>query len=115
MSDQPAVGDVRVRIVKPVDAEAVLPVVVHMHGDGWILGNAGTHDRLVRSERSEITASPNRATADQLRGAGVPVTTVRHDGTVHDVMLLNLLTGTRATRASVDQAAGFLRAALAPK
>ena len=23
-------------------------VVVYMHGGGWILGNAGTHDRLVR-------------------------------------------------------------------
>ncbi len=43
-----AVGDVRVRIVRPVDAAAVLPVVVYMHGGGWILGNAATHDRLVR-------------------------------------------------------------------
>jgi acetyl esterase/lipase len=42
-----AVGDVRVRIVRPVDAAEVLPVVVYMHGGGWILGNAATHDRLV--------------------------------------------------------------------
>ena len=42
------VGDVRVRIVRPVDAPAVLPVVLYVHGGGWILGNAGTHDRLVR-------------------------------------------------------------------
>ena len=26
----------------------MLPVIVYMHGGGWILGNAGTHDRLVR-------------------------------------------------------------------
>ena len=259
-----AVGDVRVRIVKPAGTEGVLPVVVYMHGGGWILGNAATHDRLVRelavgahaavvfveytpspeahypvaieqgyaaaqwviregathgldadrmavagesvggnmaaalallakqrgdvtfvqqslyypvtdaamdtgsyeqfatgyylsrksmewfwdayapekSKRSEITASPNQATVDQVRGlpptlvfvdeadvlrdegeayaaklraAGVAVTTVRYDGTVHDFMLLNSLTGTRATRASVDQATSFLRAALAPK
>ena len=32
----------------PVNAALVLPVVVYMHGGGWILGNAGTHDRLVR-------------------------------------------------------------------
>jgi acetyl esterase/lipase len=25
-----------------------LPVIVYMHGGGWILGNAATHDRLVR-------------------------------------------------------------------
>ena len=43
-----AVGDVRVRIVRPRDAAPVLPVVLYMHGGGWILGNAGTHDRLVR-------------------------------------------------------------------
>ena len=42
------VGDVRVRIVKPAGAAGELPVVVYMHGGGWILGNAHTHDRLVR-------------------------------------------------------------------
>src|SRR4029077_17036858 len=42
------VGDVRVRVVKPVNPPAVLPVVLYVHGGGWILGNAGTHDRLVR-------------------------------------------------------------------
>jgi acetyl esterase len=43
-----AVGDVPVRIVKPVAISGTLPVIVYMHGGGWILGNAGTHDRLVR-------------------------------------------------------------------
>jgi acetyl esterase len=42
------VGDVRVRIVRPSGAEGTLPVVLYMHGGGWVLGNAGTHDRLVR-------------------------------------------------------------------
>ncbi|MEV0347028.1 alpha/beta hydrolase [Nonomuraea sp. NPDC050680] len=41
-------GDVRVRIVKPPGATGSLPVVLYVHGGGWILGNAGTHDRLVR-------------------------------------------------------------------
>src|SRR5215467_1073124 len=43
-----SVGDVRVRIVRPRGATGTLPVVVYMHGGGWVLGNAGTHDRLVR-------------------------------------------------------------------
>jgi acetyl esterase len=43
-----AVGDVRVRIVRPPDASGTLPVILYMHGGGWVLGNAGTHDRLVR-------------------------------------------------------------------
>src|SRR5262249_13333516 len=42
------VGDVAVRIVKPLGAAAPLPVVLYVHGGGWVLGNAGTHDRLVR-------------------------------------------------------------------
>ena len=42
------VGDVRVRIVRPPDAVGTLPVVLYMHGGGWVLGNADTHDRLVR-------------------------------------------------------------------
>jgi acetyl esterase/lipase len=256
-----AVGDVRVRLVRPAGADGPLPVIVYMHGGGWILGNAATHDRLVReiavgaraavafveytpspearypvaieqgyataqwilqdgtshgldgsrmavagesvggnmtaalalmakqrgdvtfvqqsmyypvtdasmntdsydqfatgyylsraamqwfwdayapdhSQRSEITASPNQASLDQvaglppalvlvdeadvlrdegeayaskLRRAGVPVTTVRYDGTVHDFMLLNSLSQTRAARAAIDQATSFLRAAL---
>lgn len=42
------VGDVPVRIVRPVGATRALPAVLYMHGGGWILGNAATHDRLVR-------------------------------------------------------------------
>jgi acetyl esterase len=42
------VGDVRVRILRPAGVAGQLPVVVHMHGGGWILGDAATHDRLVR-------------------------------------------------------------------
>src|SRR3954465_3686374 len=42
------VGDVRVRIVRSPDAVGTLPVILYMHGGGWVLGNAGTHDRLVR-------------------------------------------------------------------
>jgi acetyl esterase/lipase len=255
-----AVGEARVRLIKPKGAEGILPAIVYMHGGGWVLGNAATHDRLVRelavgaraalafveypnspeahypvaieqgyataqwvvregrskgldpnriavvgesvggdmtaaltlmakergdvqfvhagmyypvtdaamdtesydefadgpyltrkamewfwdayttdpAERSEITASPNHATVEQLRGlpptlllvdeadvlrdegeayaaklrlAGVPVTTVRYDGTVHDFMLLNPLSETKAARAAIAQATGFLRQA----
>jgi len=254
-------GDVRVRIIKPQGAAGMLPVIVYMHGGGWVLGNAQTHDRLIRelavgaraalafveypnspearyptaieqgyavaqwitrngsakgldasrmavagesvggnmtaalalmakqrgdvtfvqqsmyypvtdaamntasyeqfatgyylaraemewfwdayiadpAQRSEITASPNQASiekvtglpptylcvdeadvlrdegeayAAKLRSAGVPVTTVRFDGTIHDFMLLNALSDTRATRAAVGQASAYLRAGL---
>jgi acetyl esterase len=256
------VGDVRVRMVRPAGVPGQLPVVVYMHGGGWILGDAATHDRLVRelavgagcavafveytpspeahypvaieqgyatarwiirhgaehdldpermavagesvggnmtaalclmakergdvhfvhhsmyypvtdaamdtasyeqfaegyylsrasmqwfwdaylpdvARRSEITASPNQATIEQLAGlppallfvdeadvlrdegesyaaklrrAGVSVTTVRYDGAVHDFMLLDPLRDTQAARAATAQAASVLRAALA--
>jgi acetyl esterase len=42
------VGDVRVRIVTPPGVTETLPAILYMHGGGWVLGNAHTHDRLVR-------------------------------------------------------------------
>ncbi|GGJ16380.1 alpha/beta hydrolase [Streptomyces brasiliensis] len=50
-------GDVRVRIVKPPHALLPLPAVVYLHGGGWVLGNAGTHDRLVRELAVEARAA----------------------------------------------------------
>jgi acetyl esterase/lipase len=41
-------GVVEARIVRPAGAEDVLPVIVYLHGAGWVFGNAHTHDRLVR-------------------------------------------------------------------
>jgi acetyl esterase/lipase len=41
-------GDVDVRVVRPYGATGDLPVIVYTHGAGWVLGNAHTHDRLVR-------------------------------------------------------------------
>lgn len=46
--DAGRVGSVDVRIVKPAGATGALPVIVYIHGAGWVFGNAGTHDRLVR-------------------------------------------------------------------
>ncbi|CCK32829.1 triacylglycerol lipase [Streptomyces davaonensis JCM 4913] len=254
-------GSVRARIIRPADAEGTLPVIVYIHGAGWVFGNAHTHDRLVRelavgaraavvfpeydlspearypvaieqnyavaqwivregaangldatriavagdsvggnmsaaltlmakergdvplvqqvlfypvtdaafdtpsyhqfaegyflrrdamqwfwdqyttdeNQRAEITASPLRATTDQLRGlppalvitgeadvlrdegeayasklrqAGVPVTAVRYQGIIHDFVMLNALRDTHAAEAAINQAVATLRTAL---
>ncbi|MFF7653108.1 alpha/beta hydrolase [Streptomyces sp. NPDC007983] len=254
-------GSVRVRIVKPSGAAGTLPVILYIHGAGWVFGNAHTHDRLVRElavgadaavvfpeydlspearypvaieqnyavarwivrdgagkgldgtrlavagdsvggnmsaaltlmakergdvplrrqvlfypvtdaafdtdsyhqfatgyflrrdgmrwfwdqyttdegERAEITASPLRATTEQLTGlpaalvitaeadvlrdegeayanklraAGVPVTAVRFQGVIHDFVMLNALRGTPAAQAAITLAADTLRTAL---
>lgn len=41
-------GDVRVRLVRPPGRTGAMPVVLYVHGGGWVLGGASTHDRLVR-------------------------------------------------------------------
>lgn len=41
-------GGPRARIVRPAGSVGVLPVVLYIHGAGWVFGNAHTHDRLVR-------------------------------------------------------------------
>jgi acetyl esterase/lipase len=41
-------GAVEVRVVRPPGTTGTLPVVLYIHGAGWVFGNAHTHDRLVR-------------------------------------------------------------------
>ncbi|MEK4006656.1 alpha/beta hydrolase [Paenibacillus sp. FSL H3-0333] len=42
-------GEVKVRIVRPVGTSGTsLPVILYIHGAGWVFGNSHTHDRLIR-------------------------------------------------------------------
>ncbi|MFI1676317.1 alpha/beta hydrolase [Streptomyces sp. NPDC020607] len=41
-------GGVRTRVVRPAGVRGKLPVILYIHGAGWVFGNAHTHDRLVR-------------------------------------------------------------------
>jgi acetyl esterase/lipase len=41
-------GDVAVRIVRPQGTAGALPVILYIHGAGWVFGNSHTHDRLIR-------------------------------------------------------------------
>jgi len=41
-------GTVKIRIVKPKGTTETLPVILYVHGAGWVFGDAHTHDRLVR-------------------------------------------------------------------
>jgi acetyl esterase/lipase len=98
--------------------------------DAYIPGNG--------EQRSEITASPLRATPEELAGlppalvivdendvlrdegeayarkltqAGVPTTSVRYNGIIHDFMMLNPVRPTNATSAAIEQAIRALRKA----
>ncbi|MFD9255695.1 alpha/beta hydrolase, partial [Streptomyces bottropensis] len=100
----------------------------------WFWDQYTTDER----QRAEITASPLRATKEQLTGlppalvitgeadvlrdegeayanklreAGVPVTAVRYQGIIHDFVMLNALRGTHAAEAAIGQAIATLRTA----
>jgi acetyl esterase len=91
-------------------------------------------------ERAEVTASPLRATTDELSGlpkalvitgeadvlrdegeaygrklreAGVDVAATRYEGIIHDFVMLNALRGTNAAGAAIAQATEYIRRALA--
>src|SRR5437868_9391912 len=36
------------RILRPQNAQVALPVIVYIHGGGWVFGSRQTHDRLGR-------------------------------------------------------------------
>jgi acetyl esterase len=50
-------GEVRVRVVRPPDVTGALPVVLYIHGAGWVFGDAHTHDRLIRELATQARAA----------------------------------------------------------
>src|SRR5258706_139416 len=43
-----ASAQLALRILRPQHARTPLPVIVYIHGAGWVFGSTQTHDRLVR-------------------------------------------------------------------
>ena len=80
------VSHVQVRIVKPVDAPAVLPVVLYVHGGGWIWSNAGTHDRLVRELAVGAKAAVAFVEYDRSPEAHHPVAIEQAYATARDIV-----------------------------
>src|SRR6266700_3383341 len=47
IADGPS-AQVALRILRPLHAQDPLPVIVYIHGAGWVFGSMQTHDRLMR-------------------------------------------------------------------
>jgi acetyl esterase/lipase len=63
----------RIRIVKPVRAQGLMPVVLYLHGGGWVLGGAVTHDRLVRELAVGVNAAVVFVDYDRAPEAAYPL------------------------------------------
>jgi acetyl esterase len=108
------VGDVRVRVVTPVGA-ADLPVILYVHGGGWILGNAGTHDRLVRELATGVGAAVAFVEYDRSPEAHYPVAIEQAYATARWLTADGAAQGLDASRMAVagDSVGGNMTAALA--
>jgi acetyl esterase len=73
---------------------------------------AGLPEALVVVDENDVLRDEGEAYARKLSDAGVRVTSVRYNGTIHDFVMLNALADTPATRGAIAQAIGALRGAL---
>ncbi|BDH60263.1 esterase [Lysinibacillus sp. PLM2] len=48
---------VKVRIIRPENTTGKLPIILYIHGAGWVFGNSHTHERLIR----ELAVKTNAA------------------------------------------------------
>jgi acetyl esterase len=73
---------------------------------------AGLPEALVIVDENDVLRDEGEAYARKLSDAGVRVTSIRYNGTIHDFVMLNALADTPATRGAIAQAVGALRGAL---
>ncbi|MBW8480738.1 alpha/beta hydrolase [Actinomadura parmotrematis] len=73
---------------------------------------AGLPPALVIVAEADVLRDEGEAYAAKLRAAGVPVTAVRYQGIIHDFVMLNALRDTHAARAATQQGGEFLHDAL---
>ncbi|MFE5581530.1 alpha/beta hydrolase [Kitasatospora sp. NPDC056531] len=107
-------GSVRVRIVKPACTEGTLPVILYLHGAGWVFDGARTHDRLVRELAVGVEAAvvfPEYALSPEAR---YPVAIEQNYAVAQWVVRQGAAKGMDGTRIAVagDSAGGNMAIAL---
>ena len=91
-------------------AERALPTASPLRATSEQL--AGLPPALVIPGEADVLRDEGEAYANQLRAAGVPVTATRYQAIVHDFVMLNALRGTQAAEAAIRQAVDFLATVL---
>jgi acetyl esterase len=73
---------------------------------------AGLPEALVVVDENDVLRDEGEAYARKLSNAGVRVTSIRYNGTIHDFVMLNALADTPASRGAIAQAVDALKTAL---
>ncbi|MGW2180478.1 alpha/beta hydrolase [Streptomyces sp. NPDC001732] len=107
-------GSVRARIVKPSYAENPLPVILYIHGAGWVFGNAHTHDRLVRELAVGVEAAVVFPEYSLSPEAGYPIAIEQNYAVAQWVVQQGATKGLDGTRIAVagDSVGGNMAIAL---
>ncbi|MBV1936274.1 alpha/beta hydrolase [Streptomyces sp. BV286] len=107
-------GSVRARIVKPAGATGTLPVILYIHGAGWVFGNAHTHDRLVRELAVGAEAAVVFPEYDLSPEARYPVAVEQNYAVAQWIVQQGAAKGLDGTRLAVagDSVGGNMSAAL---
>jgi acetyl esterase len=73
----------------------------------------GLPQTLLIVDENDVLRDEGEAYGRKLAQAGVRITSLRYNGTIHDFMMLNPIAKTPAVRAAVGQASGYLRSVFA--
>ena len=76
---------------------------------------SGLPPALVITAENDPLRDEGEAYARKLKEAGVAVTAIRYDGTIHDFVLLNAIRKVPSTQAALQQISEAIRTALSPR
>ncbi|MFC4235193.1 alpha/beta hydrolase [Thalassospira xianhensis] len=91
----------------PEGTDRTDPTVTPIHAPQDLL--AGQAPALIITDENDVLRDEGEAYARKLSQAGVDVTTVRYNGTIHDFVMLNAVADTPAAKAATAQASQFLK------
>ncbi|MCK2166455.1 alpha/beta hydrolase [Thalassospira xiamenensis] len=91
----------------PEGTDRTDPKVTPIHAPQDLL--AGQAPALIITDENDVLRDEGEAYARKLSQAGVDVTAVRYNGTIHDFVMLNAVADTPAAKAATAQASQFLK------